>query len=197
MATNGNVLEIQDLTVSFRTDAGDVRAVDGMSLAIQRGRVTALVGESGCGKSVTGCSILRLVDKPGRIVGGTIRFVPAGGPPVDITALAPTARQLHDLRGGKIGMIFQDPTAALSPVHTIGNQICEAIRLHRSATRKQAREQAVALLDKVGMTILANRDSHSRLEQVSGGRSISMDAGRADPGRHSMHGARLRLGGHA
>ncbi len=145
------VLDIKDLRVYFYTEEGEVRAVDGVSFAMRRGRIMALVGESGCGKSVTSYSILRLIQKPGRIMGGKITYHPQDRAPIDITALTENAEALYQLRGGSISMIFQEPMTALSPVHTVGNQICEAILLHQSVTKAEAREKAIAMLGKVGI----------------------------------------------
>jgi len=151
MNPNDNVLEVEGLRVYFYTEEGEVRAVDGVSFALRRGRILALVGESGCGKSVTSYSILRLIQKPGRIVGGSITYHPKEGAPINIAALAEDADQLYHLRGGSISMIFQEPMTALSPVHTVGNQICEAILLHQDVTKAEAREKAIAMLKKVGI----------------------------------------------
>ncbi len=146
-----SVLGIKDLKVYFYTEEGEIRAVDGVSFDMRRGRITALVGESGCGKSVTSYSILRLIQKPGMIVGGSIVFRPNGGKAVDVTALDEKSDELFNLRGGKISMIFQEPMTALSPVHTVGNQICEAILLHQDVTEDEARERAIEMLGKVGI----------------------------------------------
>jgi oligopeptide/dipeptide ABC transporter ATP-binding protein len=151
MTPNDNVLEIADLKVWFDVHAGTARAVDGVSLKLRRGRFTALVGESGCGKSVTAFSVLRLIQKPGRIAGGKILFHPREGESVDIAALRENDERLFQIRGGKIGMIFQEPMTALSPVHTIGNQIVEGILLHRNVSARQADDLAVAMLRKVGI----------------------------------------------
>jgi oligopeptide/dipeptide ABC transporter ATP-binding protein len=124
---------------------------------MRRGRILALVGESGCGKSVTSYSLLRLIQSPGEITGGSIRFMPAGegdGPapaPVDIAALSDDDEQLFHLRGGKISMIFQEPMTALSPVHRIGNQLVEAIRQHQPLDKRAARARAIDMLGKVGI----------------------------------------------
>jgi len=145
-------LEIRDLQVTFRTEEGLLRAVDGVSLTLQRGQVLGIVGESGCGKSVTAYSILRLIRPPGRIAGGEIRFHPADGSAmIDLAQLDERDDLLYSVRGGSISMIFQEPMTALSPVHTIGNQICEAILLHQEATPEQAREKAIAMLQRVGI----------------------------------------------
>ena len=148
---NDNVLELDGLQVYFYTEEGEVRAVDGVSFKMKRGKVMALVGESGCGKSVTSYSVLRLIQKPGKTMGGTITFHPREGDSVDVTALDEKSEALFDLRGGKISMIFQEPMTALSPVHTVGNQICEAILLHQDVTPQQARERAIEMLSKVGI----------------------------------------------
>ncbi len=146
-----NVLDIDNLQVYFHTEEGEVRAVDGVSFQMKRGRIMALVGESGCGKSVTSYSILRLIQKPGKIVGGTITFHPQKGEPIDITALSERSDALFHLRGGQISMIFQEPMTALSPVHTVGNQICEAILLHQNVSKAEARAKAIEMLGKVGI----------------------------------------------
>jgi len=146
------VLEIRDLEVTFHTEEGLLRAVDGVSLTLQRGQVLGIVGESGCGKSVTAYSVLRLIRPPGRIAGGQIRFHPADGSAmIDLAQLDERDDLLYSVRGGSISMIFQEPMTALSPVHTIGNQICEAILLHQDGTRQEAREKAIAMLQRVGI----------------------------------------------
>lgn len=145
------VLDINNLQVSFFTEEGDVRAVNGVSFAMRRGRIMALVGESGCGKSVTSYSVLRLIQKPGKIVGGSINFQSKDGETVDITQLGDNDDRLFNLRGGKIAMIFQEPMTALSPVHTIGNQMCEAILNHQPLSPAEARSKAIEMLRKVGI----------------------------------------------
>jgi oligopeptide/dipeptide ABC transporter ATP-binding protein len=149
--TNDSVLEVDDLRVYFHTEEGEIRAVDGVSFQMRRGKITALVGESGCGKSVTSYSILRLIQKPGKIIGGKILFHPKKGETVNITALGEKSDGLFDLRGGSISMIFQEPMTALSPVHTVGNQICEAILLHQDVSEEEARQTAIDMLSKVGI----------------------------------------------
>jgi len=150
-AVNDTVLDVSGLKVYFYTEEGEIRAVDGVSFSMRRGRITALVGESGCGKSVTSYSILRLIQKPGRIVEGSITFSPKKGSPVDVVALQEDSDDLFDLRGGRISMIFQEPMTALSPVHTVGNQICEAILLHQDLSEQEARKKAIDMLRKVGI----------------------------------------------
>jgi peptide/nickel transport system ATP-binding protein len=142
------VLEVQDLHVSFPTRAGLVRAVDGVSFSLARGRTTCIVGESGSGKSVTARAILQIVDTPGRITGGRILFHRDQGA-VDLAALNPRSRAIRDLRGSDIAMIFQEPMSSLSPVHKVGDQVGEAVRLHLGLSRKAARARAVELLAQV------------------------------------------------
>jgi ABC-type dipeptide/oligopeptide/nickel transport system ATPase component len=146
--------------VRFTTIDGPVDAVRGISFNLRRGRTLAVVGESGSGKSVTAYAILRLIQPPGQIVGGQILFRPKDKPPCDIASLADSSEQLFKIRGGQIGMIFQEPMTALSPVHTVGNQLCEAIRLHRTKSKKTARQIAADMLEKVGIA-----DPQRRLDQ--------------------------------
>ena len=146
------ILSVRDLKTHFFTREGVVRAVDGVGFDLAPGRVLGIVGESGCGKSVTALSILGIVDHPGRIVKGRILLRPAQGePPADLARLHPKGRQIRSIRGGEIALIFQEPMTSLSPVHTIGQQISETIRLHRRVDRRQSREQAVEVLRSVGM----------------------------------------------
>ena len=137
------LLQVDGLRVSFSTEAGSGMAVDGVSFAVEAGQTVALVGESGCGKSVTALSILRLLPSPpARLAGGSIRF--AGKELTDMPAAG-----LRRLRGGDIGVVFQEPMTALNPVLTVGTQLEEAIRTHRPLSRAAARTQAAALLDLV------------------------------------------------
>jgi len=145
------LLEIKDLVVHFATEEGDLAAVNGVTFTIVRGRTLALVGESGCGKSVTSYSILRLVQPPGRIVAGEINLYPAEGPAIALASADPDAQAMRRVRGGLVSMIFQEPMTALSPVHTVGSQIAEVIREHRPVTAAEARAQAIAMLGKVGL----------------------------------------------
>ena len=115
------VLDVTGLRTHFATDDGVLPAVDGVTFSIRRGRILALVGESGCGKSVTSLSILRLIQKPGKIIGGKILLRSARSGEIDITALGENSRQLCLVRSGLVSMIFQEQMAALSPVHTIGD----------------------------------------------------------------------------
>jgi oligopeptide/dipeptide ABC transporter ATP-binding protein len=168
MPVDDPVLQVAALEVCFETEEGTLRAVDGVSFAMRRGRILAIVGESGCGKSVTSYSILRLIQKPGRITGGTITFYPQGRQPVDVTGLAEKSEALHRLRGGDISMIFQEPMTALSPVHTVGNQIIEAILLHQDMSEAAARDKAIAMLGKVGIPAPERRIDQYPFE-MSGG----------------------------
>jgi peptide/nickel transport system ATP-binding protein len=139
------LLDVQDLAVEFDTEAGRARAVDGVSFSVRAGQTLGIVGESGCGKSVTALSILRLLPQPmGRIVGGRILFRGQ-----DLVAADQEA--LHKVRTGQIGMIFQEPMTALNPVHRIGKQLSEAIMLHRQVSARTALEQSVELLSRVGI----------------------------------------------
>ncbi len=149
--TPAPALTIENLQTFFFTEEGQIPAVNGVSFTLARGRVLALVGESGCGKSVTSYSILRLIRPPGKIVGGKIVFHPLKGEPIDIAALDEKSNALYRVRGGHVSMIFQEPMTALSPVHTVGNQICEAILLHQDVSEAKARDLAVGMLRKVGI----------------------------------------------
>ena len=147
-----NLLEITDLKTHFFTEQGVVPAVDGVSLNIKRGGTLGLLGESGCGKSVTGFSILRLVRPPGQIVGGQIRYY--GRETVkgeDLTAYDVGSEALRQLRGSEIAMVFQEPMNSLDPLFTIGNQIMEAILYHQDVSKAEARKIAIEMLDKVRM----------------------------------------------
>ena len=158
----GNVLEVRDLVVAFDTDEGRVVAVDGVSFDVPRGRTLGIVGESGCGKSVTALSIMRLLPQPmGRILGGSIRL--------DGEDLAGVSdRRLHEVRGGEIGMIFQEPMTALNPVLRIGEQIREVFRLHQPIGKKEAHDRAIEILRKVGIPAPEIR-MHEYPHQLSGG----------------------------
>ncbi len=149
--TTGNALEVRNLKVTFNTDEGIVEAVNDVSFDIPRGKILAIVGESGSGKSVSAFSILRLIQKPGRIEGGTITIYPKTKELIEITGLGEKDGRLFDLRGNLVSMIFQEPMTALSPVHTVGNQIMEAILLHQDVKKEEARRLAAEMLAKVGI----------------------------------------------
>ena len=162
------ILSVRDLETFFRGDEGVVRAVDGASFDLYPGRTLGIVGESGCGKSVTARSILRIVERPGRVEGGSIMLRRADGSTVDLTSLDTHSREMRDIRGGEIGYVFQEPMSSLSAYHTIGNQLIEAIRLHRPLDKTQARARAVELLHMVGIPRPEQRvDSYSF--ELSGG----------------------------
>lgn len=165
------LIEVKDLQTHFSLDEGTVRAVDGANFDIHRGETLGVVGESGCGKSVTARSILNIVPKPGKTVGGEIlyhRKVKGVKQTIDLTKMAPQSSEMRSIRGAEIAMVFQEPMTSLSPVHTIGNQICEAIRLHQGLDQAAARELAVEMLDLVGMP-LPNRIVDQYAHQLSGG----------------------------
>ncbi|MDB6170272.1 MAG: Dipeptide transporter ATP-binding protein DppD [Verrucomicrobia bacterium] len=151
------MLEVEDLRTSFITAEGTVPAVDGVTFSIGRGRTLALVGESGSGKSVTAYSLLRLIQPPGRIVGGRILLRSARAGNIDIAGLDERSDVLYQLRGGLISMVFQEPMTALSPVHSIGSQIAEAILLHQHVAKAEARRLTIEMLDKVGIGQAAQR----------------------------------------
>jgi oligopeptide/dipeptide ABC transporter ATP-binding protein len=145
------LLEVRDLRVNFLTASGIARAVDGIDFSIAPSRTLGVVGESGCGKSVTSRAILRLIEPPGWIDSGEIVFRAADGP-VDLLRLPQGGARLNAIRGNEIAMIFQEPMTALNPVLTIGDQICEALLLHRKLSRKEAKELAIAELAAVGIS---------------------------------------------
>ncbi|OFW58127.1 MAG: dipeptide/oligopeptide/nickel ABC transporter ATP-binding protein [Actinobacteria bacterium RBG_16_64_13] len=157
-----SVLEVDDLYMHFFTRDGVVRAVDGVSFTLECGRTLGVVGESGSGKSVTAMSIMRLVpEPPGRVVSGDIRFKGE-------SILAMSEKEQRALRGNRIAMIFQDPMTSLNPVHRIGKQIAEPLRLHKGMTRKEAWAAAVELLDRVGIP-QAEQRARNYPHEFSGG----------------------------
>ncbi len=145
------LLEVNQLQVSFYLTEATVRAVDGVSFAIERGKTVGIVGESGCGKSVTARAILNMVRPPGQIIGGEILYHGQGGKPIDLTKLDPAGEEIRSIRWGEISMIFQEPMTSLSPVHTIGNQMVEALRLHQNLNKMDAEKRSVELLARVGL----------------------------------------------
>jgi len=162
MSNDDALLAVRDLRTHFHTEDGIVRAVDGVSFRIRRGETFALVGESGCGKSVTAFSILRLLPiPPARIASGRVEL-----DGVDLLRLR--ERQMRSVRGGRIGMVFQEPMSSLNPVYTCGSQIAEAIRLHRRLAPRAARRLAVEMLEKVGIPDPAQRFEEYP-HQLSGG----------------------------
>ncbi|MBN1765948.1 MAG: ABC transporter ATP-binding protein, partial [Sedimentisphaerales bacterium] len=162
MSENNLLLSIKDLKVSFYTDEGEVRAVDGVFFDMRRGKTLALVGESGCGKSVTALSILRLIpDPPGKIVSGEIFFH-------DKNLLKLSERKMRSIRGNDIAMIFQEPMTSLNPVYTVGDQIVEAVELHQDKKGPAAWERATEMLRLVGIADPAQRVKEYP-HQMSGG----------------------------
>ena len=143
------ILSIRDLHTHFPVRNGLVKAVDGVSFDLARGKTVCVVGESGSGKSVTARSILQIVDPPGRVVSGSIVFNRDDGSSVDLAALNPRSREIRSVRGREIAMIFQEPMSSLSPVHTIGNQITEVLKLHLKMSKAEATERAIELIRAV------------------------------------------------
>src|SRR4030081_2447299 len=146
------LLEVRDLRVHFQLDEGTARSADGLSYSLERGRTLGVVGESGCGKTVTAQSILGIVPRPGRIVSGEIIYHPSGAPAIDLARLDPFGARIRAIRGKEIAYIFQEPMAALSPVHTIGHQMIERIRLHLHLSKDQARTESGKMLERGGMS---------------------------------------------
>ncbi|MEP6946765.1 MAG: ABC transporter ATP-binding protein [Acidobacteriota bacterium] len=155
------LLEVKDLQTHFPTRAGLVRSVDGVSFEIGEGELLGLVGESGCGKSITALSIIRLISPPGKIVGGSIKFKGE-----ELTTA--TEERLRSIRGNDIGMIFQDPMTSLNPVYTVGEQIAEALRLHRKLNRKKAWRSAIDAMHEVAIPA-PDRRANDYPHQLSGG----------------------------
>ena len=150
-STVRHVLSVRDLVVDFVQETGAVRALDGVSLDLHAGRVLGVVGESGCGKSVTARAILGLIDRPGRIASGRVLLDPGSPEQQDLAVLDPESRAMRAVRGGRIGLIFQEPMTALSVHYTVGNQIVEAMRAHSGVSKAEARERVIALLHEVGI----------------------------------------------
>ena len=172
-ANNGSepILEIKDLKTHFFTDKGVVQAVKGVSLSLDNGQTLGIVGESGCGKSVTAHSIMQLIKSPpGKIVEGEMIFrrQKRRAETIDIAELDPKGVEMRSIRGGEISMIFQEPMTSLNPLHTVGRQIAEVVELHQGLSRKQALKVAVDMLDRVRIA-----DPHERVDQyphqLSGG----------------------------
>ena len=151
MANKPPLLSVRNLTTEYVLDEGTITAVDDVSFDVAAGQVVGIVGESGCGKSATIKSVLRIIQKPGQISAGSIVYHKSGAEPVDLLKLKQRGRALRDIRGAEIALIPQEPMAAFSPVHTIGNQIIEAIRLHQDVSKKDARTVAIESLREVGM----------------------------------------------
>ena len=169
------LLSVRNLKTHFPQDEGTVKAVDGTSFELYPGRTLGIVGESGCGKSMTARSILRIIDRPGRIVEGQLlfrrqKFTPTSNAEavVDLAQLEPHGEEMRAIRGAEIALIFQEPMSSFSPVHTIGNQIIEAILLHQNVGKREARARALEVLRRVGIPLPEQRlDAYSY--QLSGG----------------------------
>ena len=162
------LIELNDLKTYFYTEDGVVKAVDGVTFDIDKQQTMGVVGESGCGKSVTALSIMGLVPMPpGKIEGGEIIYHRDGGA-IDLTKLDPKGQQMRSIRGNEIAMIFQEPMTSLNPVFTIGNQIMEAITLHQDVGKTEARSIAIQMLEEVGIPLPEQRvDEYPH--QLSGG----------------------------
>jgi oligopeptide/dipeptide ABC transporter ATP-binding protein len=160
---NQNILEVKGLKTYFFTESGVVKAVDGVDFSVKHGEVLGLVGESGCGKSVTSFSIMRLVGAPGKIVEGEILFEG-----VDLLKLSD--KEMTDIRGNRISMIFQQPQSSLNPVFKVGDQIAEVLQIHRQIKKGQDWARAVELLKLVGIAD-AERKAHAYPHQMSGGQA--------------------------
>ncbi len=149
------ILSVRNLKTYYLTDEGTIKAVDGASFDVKPGQTLGIVGESGCGKSVTARSILRIVERPGRIVDGQIlwRRERGNGPSgvVDLAKLDGDGSEMRAIRGADIALIFQEPMTSFSPVHTVGDQIAEVLRIHQRVTPREARERVVELLRRVGI----------------------------------------------
>ncbi len=177
------LLSVHELKTYFFADEGVTRAVDGASFDIYPGQTLGVVGESGCGKSVTARSILRIVERPGRIVGGRILLrrglgvegqVP--GQEIDLTRLEADGKEMRATRGAEIGLVFQEPMTSFSPVHTVGSQIVEAIRLHQKLTKQEARQRAIEQLRQVGIPKPERRVDEYAFELSGGMRQRAMIA---------------------
>jgi peptide/nickel transport system ATP-binding protein len=156
-----NLLEVKNLQTQFPTRAGTVKAVNDVSFTLKEGELLGLVGESGCGKSITALSVMRLIANPGKIVGGSITFK-------DEELTTATDERMRAIRGNDIAMIFQDPMTSLNPVYTVGEQIAEAIRLHRKLDKAKAWEAAIEAMKEVSIPDAARR-AKDYPHQLSGG----------------------------
>ncbi len=169
------VLSVENLSIDFPLRTHILHAVEKVSFNLKRGKTLCLVGESGSGKSVTARSLLQIVDRPGRIVSGNI-WLRGDGKDIDITALPPGSREMRAIRGRRIGLIFQEPMSSLSPVHTIGSQIVEAIRLHSDLDKKAARVRMIELLRQVEIPNPATMGDRYTFEFSGGMRQRAMIA---------------------
>jgi oligopeptide/dipeptide ABC transporter ATP-binding protein len=155
MTDSNSLLDVQDLKLHFFTSEGVVKAVDGVTFSVKRGKTLCVVGESGSGKSVAARAILQIIHRPGKIVGGKILYHKpqdgGGTQTIDITALGTRGRGIRQIRGNEIAMIFQEPMTSLSVMYTVGNQIMETILLHNDVSKAEARNRAIEMLRRVGI----------------------------------------------
>jgi oligopeptide/dipeptide ABC transporter ATP-binding protein len=149
--TDDLLLEVKNLQTYFYTETGIVKAVDGVSFNIKRGEIVGMLGESGCGKSVTGYSILHLINAPGKIVGGEMLFHRGENDVLDLLKFDPRGEEIRQIRGHDIAMVFQEPMTALDPLFTVGDQVMEALLVHQKVSKKAAWSAAIELLDRVRM----------------------------------------------
>ena len=170
------LLSVRNLKTSFFQDEGTTKAVDGASFDVLPGKTLGIVGESGCGKSVTAQSILRIVDAPGRIVEGEILLTRKDGTETDLVKLKADGREIRSIRGGEIGLIFQEPMTSFSPVHTVGAQLVEAVLLHNAVSKKEARNRGVEALRSVGIPKPERRIDEYSFELSGGLRQRAMIA---------------------
>lgn len=162
-SNNDKILEVRGLKTYFFTDSGVVKAVDGVDLSVKRGEVLGLVGESGCGKSVTSLSIMRLISQPGRIVEGEIFFE-------DLKLLELSEKEMVQMRGNRMSMIFQQPQTSLNPVFKVGDQVAEVLKIHQRMRKKEAWDKAVELLHLVGIPD-ASKKANAYPHEMSGGQA--------------------------
>ena len=170
------LLELKDLKTHFHTQDGVVRAVDGVNLSVKRGRTLGIVGESGCGKTILTRSVMRIVPEPPAKISGDILWHRDSGDVVNITQHPIHSKTLREIRGKEISMIFQEPMSSFSPVHTIGNQIAEALLTHYDITKADAKQQAIEMIDQVGIAKPAEQFNAYPFELSGGMRQRAMIA---------------------
>lgn len=162
------VLDVRNLHAFFHLDEGELKAVNGVNFQVGTQQIVGLIGESGCGKSMTALSILRIIPKPGELIKGEVMFHRKEGSIIDLSKVSVNGELIHQIRGGEISMIFQEPMTSFSPVYTIGNQIMEMILLHRTSDKKKAFEIGMDLLNRVGISNPKQR-MNEYPHQLSGG----------------------------
>ena len=175
-ATNDVLLELNNLKTHFHTDDGIVRAVDGTSLTLKRGQTLGVVGESGCGKTILSRSIMRIVPEPPAKISGEILWYGNSGKAKNLADYKIHAKELRDVRGKDISMIFQEPMSSFSPVHTIGNQIAEALLMHEKVSKREARDRAIEMIRLVGIAKPKERFNSYPFELSGGMRQRAMIA---------------------